>query len=109
MPGVGLVHVDIQRFKVKMFYIAVYSLVDSYNIVYLGALKGAGDTLFVMLILAETGILMLIAPILTLKALDMTTLHALWVVLTAYVMTMALCSFLRFRHGGWRSMRVVEV
>ena len=94
---------------VLIYYIAIYSLVDSCNIVYLGALKGAGDTLFVMLILAGTGICMLIVPIVVLKSLSMATLHALWIVLTAYVMGMALCSFLRFRNGGWRKMQVVEV
>lgn len=94
---------------VLLHYIVIYSLADSCNIVYLGALKGAGDTLLVMLILAGTGVCMLLVPILALKALNMATLHALWIVLTAYVISMALCSFLRFRHGGWRNMQVVAV
>ncbi|CAK7070737.1 MAG: Multidrug resistance protein NorM [Desulfovibrio sp.] len=93
---------------VLIYYIAVYSLMDSCNIVYLGALKGAGDTFFVMLILAGTGIFTLAIPILTLQALEMASLHALWIVLTVYIMMMAFCSYLRFRQGGWRKMQVVE-
>lgn len=93
---------------VLIYYIAFYSLADACNLVYLGALKGAGDTFFVMLILAGTGLLMLVLPILALKALDMATLHALWMVLSLYVVGMAVCAVMRFRQGGWRSMRIVD-
>ena len=93
---------------VLIYYIAVYSLVDSCNIVFLGALKGAGDTAFLMLILGGPGVFVLGLPILALKWLGLASLHPLWAVLTLYVMSMALCSFLRFRHGKWRRMRVVN-
>jgi MATE family multidrug resistance protein len=92
---------------ILIYYIAVYSLVDSCNIVFLGALKGAGDTLFIMLILGGTGLFLLILPIAALKAFGWAHLHPLWLVLTVYVMGMALCSCLRFRKGRWRHMRVV--
>ena len=90
-----------------IWYIAVYSLVDACNIVFLGALKGAGDTFFVMLILGGTGLLVLVAPILVLKYFGYAQLHPLWIVLTLYVMAMALCAFLRFRHGRWQKIRLV--
>ena len=93
---------------ILIYYIALYSLVDSCNIVFLGALKGAGDTFFVMLILGGTGFFVLILPILTLKFLGIATLHSLWIVLTVYVMSMALCAFLRFRQRKWQKMSVVE-
>ncbi|MCC8193906.1 MAG: MATE family efflux transporter [Deltaproteobacteria bacterium] len=93
---------------ILIYYIAVYSLVDSCNIVFLGALKGAGDTFFIMLILGGTGLFVLALPILILKWLGLASLHPLWIVLTVYVMSMALCSYLRFRHGKWRRMRVVD-
>jgi len=93
---------------ILIYYIAIYSLVDSCNIVFLGALKGAGDTFFVMLILAGTGIFVLVLPIVILKVLGLATLHPLWIALTAYVMTMALCAFLRFRNGKWRNMNIVN-
>lgn len=93
---------------ILIYYIAIYSLVDSCNVVFLGALKGAGDTFFVMLILGGTGFFMLALPIMVLKMLGLAFLHQLWIVLTLYLMTMALCSFLRFRTGKWRRMRVVS-
>lgn len=94
---------------ILIYYIAVYSLVDSCNIVFLGALKGAGDTFFIMLILGGTGVFTLAAPILLLKHLGLASLYALWTVLTVYVVCMALCAYLRFRQGKWRTMRVVDV
>lgn len=93
---------------VLIWYIAIYSLVDSGNIVYLGALKGAGDTFFVMLILGGTGVLALFIPVMTLKFLGIATLHRLWTVLTAYVVIMAVCAYLRFQKRKWQKMRVVD-
>lgn len=92
---------------VLLYYIAVYSLLDSCNIVFIGALKGAGDTFFVMLILGGTGLFLLILPIMALKLTGRASLHSLWIVLTVYVMSMAVCSLLRFRQGRWRKMRVI--
>ncbi|SBV91320.1 MATE efflux family protein [uncultured delta proteobacterium] len=92
---------------VLIYYIAVYSLVDSCNIVFLGALKGAGDTLAVMLILGGEALFVLILPILAMKTLGVASLHPLWAALTVYIMSLALCAFLRFRNGKWRRMRVV--
>ena len=94
---------------VLIHYIAVYSLVDSGNIVFFGALKGAGDTLFVMLILGGAGLCFLVLPILALNALEMATLHNLWAVLTIYVIAMAACAFFRFRNGTWKKMQVIKV
>lgn len=106
-PGAG--YAPIKATGVALiYYIAVYSLVDSCNIVYIGALKGAGDTHFILLMLAGTGLALLVAPIITLKALGLVSLHPLWILLTTYIMGMALCSFLRFRHGGWRLKRIIE-
>ena len=92
---------------VLIYYIALYSLVDSGNIVYFGALKGAGDTFFTMLILGGAGLFALVLPIVALKALDLDTLHNFWAVLTVYIMGMALCAFLRFRKGAWKAIVIV--
>ncbi len=93
---------------ILIYYIAVYSLVDACNIVFLGSLKGAGDTMFIMYILGGAGLFVLVAPILILKGLGLASLHPLWIVLTVYVMSTALCAFLRFRFGTWRHLRLVD-
>lgn len=93
---------------VLIYYIAVYSLGDACNIVFLGALKGAGDTLCIMLILGGNGIFALALPIIILKSAGLAHLHPLWAILTVYVMTTALCSYLRFHGGKWRRIRMVD-
>ncbi len=94
---------------VLLCYVAAYSLADSCNIVYLGALKGAGDTFFVMLILGGTALGFLVLPILAMRHWNLASLHGLWMTLTMYVMVLALCAWGRFKKGRWRHMRVVEV
>lgn len=93
---------------VLLYFIAVYSLVDAMNIVFFGALKGAGDTLGIMYMLLGGLILLLIVPILTLKYLGLASPVTYWLAFTAYVIMLALCAFWRFRRRGWQRIRVVE-
>ena len=92
---------------VLLYYVALYTLADSCNIVYLGALKGAGDTLVIMLILGGTGLFCLVLPVLALKYLGLASLHSLWLVLSVYVIIMAGLAMLRYRSRRWPSIRMV--
>jgi MATE family multidrug resistance protein len=92
---------------VLLCYVAVYSLLDSFNIVYIGALKGAGDTLFIMLILGGAGTFFLILPVLALKHFGLASVHTLWWALTTYVMLMAVCVRARFQGSKWRAIRMI--
>lgn len=91
-----------------LYFIAVYSLIDSANIIYFGALKGAGDTLGVLLLMGGALIFLLICPIAILKLLGVATVFNLWVVFTAYVILLAVGVLWRFYRRGWHSIRVVE-
>ncbi len=93
---------------ILLYYIAIYSVVDAGNIVYFGALKGAGDTPGVLMILCFSGTIFLILPMLALKSLGLAGLHTYWWALTVYVIGLAACVMLRFRRGKWRNIRVVE-
>lgn len=94
---------------VLLYYVALYSLVDSCNIIYLGALKGAGDTMFVMIILGSAAVFGLILPILTLQYFALDILHTLWGVLTAYVFILAFFARRRFLRQSWHTIRMIEV
>ncbi len=89
-------------------FVAAYSLTDSFNLVYFGALKGAGDTLAVMLIMLGCGIGVLALPILLLRAWGMEGLISFWIVLTVYIVVLAGCAFLRYKQRKWHGIRVVE-
>jgi MATE family multidrug resistance protein len=91
-----------------LWYVAAYSLVDSCNIVYFGALKGAGDTFFVMLSLTAFAVFLLGLPVLALERLGLASLHSLWITLSVYVVALALLAWRRFAGGRWQEIRLVE-
>ncbi len=94
--------------SVMLRFIAFYSLFDSVNLVYTSALKGAGDTRFVMLITLALSVFALIVPVyIVVEVLDLGPNWAM-AVATFYIIVMAAAYYLRFRAGHWKSMRVIE-
>jgi MATE family multidrug resistance protein len=91
-----------------LYCIALYSLVDSANIIYFGALKGAGDTLGVFALLGTGAFFLLFLPVTLLKFLDLDTVYSLWGVFTLYVILLAGGAVFRFSRRGWRRIRMVE-
>lgn len=89
-------------------YVAFYCLFDSLTIIYCGALKGAGDTAFVMWNMTIGCLFVLILPAYVLRALGWWSLESLWSVFSVYVTVLALVSYTRFRMGRWRSLRLVH-
>ncbi|MEW5724638.1 MAG: MATE family efflux transporter [Thermodesulfobacteriota bacterium] len=89
-------------------FVAVYSLFDSMNIIFISALKGAGDTRFVMYALGgASGLVMVLPTFLAVMVLDW-SLIACWGFMTAYVVLLGVILWLRFRGGKWKEMRVIE-
>jgi MATE family multidrug resistance protein len=87
--------------------VAVYSLTDAVNVTFAIALRGAGDTRFVTLLTFTLAWPILIVPTAVVVWLD-ASLYWAWVCVTAYIMAMGICFYLRFRTGKWKSMRVIE-
>jgi MATE family multidrug resistance protein len=88
-------------------FVAIYCLMDACYIIFLGAIKGAGDTRFVMIAT------ILLSPIPVLATwFGMQTLGwgliGCWTVLTIWVTLNGLIYALRFYQGRWQSMRVIE-
>ncbi len=89
-------------------FVAAYNLFDAALMVFVNAIKGAGDTLFLLwvsLIMAST------LTILSYLGVEYFQLGILgcWVMLTLWVCALGIIFFLRFQHGKWRSMRVIEL
>jgi len=93
---------------IMIYFIAVYSIADAGNLVFFGALKGAGDTLGVMYLLSGGLVFLVILPIAALKYLGMASVFSYWVVFTVYVILLASGAILRFYRRGWHAIRVVE-
>lgn len=89
-------------------FVALYSFFDAMSIIFSSALKGAGDTHFVMKVTMSLSILCLLTP----TSLSVFFLGggiiSCWLILTLYAVFLGLFFFLRFRHGAWKSMRVIE-
>jgi MATE family multidrug resistance protein len=89
-------------------FVAAYNLLDATQLILVGALKGAGDTrflLFVSLLLASllAGFSYLSVEVWRLSV------YGCWVLVVFWCTLSALIYVLRFRQGKWRSMRVIEM
>ncbi|MBQ4132281.1 MAG: MATE family efflux transporter, partial [Desulfovibrionaceae bacterium] len=86
-------------------FVALYCLFDCFCLIYFGALKGAGDTVFIM-VLMTAGCVALAAG--SIAALIYTgSLYGVWAVFTAYIGLMGLGGYLRFKSGRWQNHELV--
>jgi multidrug resistance protein, MATE family len=94
--------------RVLLRFVALYSIFDAMNIIFASAIKGAGDTHFVMKAIIVLSIFGLIIPTsIVIFLLDL-GIYAGWMVLTGYVMLLGIVFMVRFMGGRWKSMRVIE-
>lgn len=119
LPGVMLypyaIHADQQEYsilaptaKVLLRFVAFYSLFDAGNIIFAAALKGAGDTRFVMLMSVSMHWLLMVIPTYVAGRLGI-GLYIMWTIFTAFVCVLAAAFLLRFLQGKWQKMRVIEM
>ena len=93
---------------VLLRFVALYSVFDAMAIVLSAAVKGAGDTRFVMVMVGAMSLGLLALP--TYLALEVFGwgVFAAWWILTVYVALLAACFLARFLGGKWTKMRVIE-
>ena len=88
--------------------ISLYLFMDALYMTYSGALKGAGDTRFLMASISISSILFLILPVyIGITWLDMDVIGA-WLFVLLFVMVLFLLAAGRYRAGKWRHMLVIE-
>ncbi len=88
-------------------FVACYSLLDALNVIYSGALRGAGDTTFIGWTIAGLSLGLVVLPIGLGVLVFGTGLYVLWGIVTVYVCALALVFRWRFRRGRWMDMRVI--
>ena len=83
-----------------------WQLFDAADVTLSGALKGAGDTRFVMvwMLLSSFGFWM---PLLFWTYFRMHSMTAIWSTMVAYVVFICIGSALRWRFGPWRRIRMI--
>ncbi|MFT5086393.1 MAG: MATE family multidrug resistance protein [Candidatus Latescibacterota bacterium] len=88
--------------------VAIYCLFDAFYMIFTAALKGAGDTRFVMWVsVAMSWAIMVLPAFVALTYFD-AGIFVLWIFICAYIVVMGIIFFLRFRGGRWKTMRVIE-
>lgn len=90
-----------------LWFISAYCIFDGIQIVFVGALKGAGDTAYVLFTNLICGITCVVVGKVAGDYLG-TNLYWWWGVITVWVMSLATVFTLRYLHGGWLSKRVIE-
>jgi MATE family multidrug resistance protein len=89
-------------------FVAIYTLFDAFNIVFSSAIKGAGDTKFVMYMIIALSVGILIVPSYVAIILLHTSIYVCWAIASAYVAALGVAFYLRYRGGKWQAMRVIE-
>lgn len=88
-------------------FVAIYCLFDATQLTFVSALKGAGDTRFVLFVAVLLTTLSILFGQLVERYLQW-GVYGWWYVMTGWICAMAIAYGLRFVHGGWRTMRVIE-
>jgi MATE family multidrug resistance protein len=94
--------------KVILRIIAFYTLFDTANMVYAFALRGAGDTAFIMKNFIVLTPVCLILPVwVGIQFLGM-GIYGAWIVAAFFVCFLGISFTVRFLRGKWKQMRVIE-
>lgn len=91
-----------------LLFVAAYNLFDASLTILVSAIKGAGDTRFVLLVSTVMGIVLAVLSWLAVEVLHL-GLYGCWVLIVAWVWALGITYFLRFIQGKWREMRVIEM
>ena len=93
---------------VALRFVAVFSLFDSLNIVFSAALKGAGDTRYIMFVVLLVSSATLVVPSYVALVVLGADIGVGWSILTVYIIALTVVFLHRYLGGKWKSMRVIE-
>lgn len=92
-------------FMVKL--VAFYVLAEAVGVAYSGALRGAGDTHWVMLTSVSLHWILVALLLLMLKVMHLSPQVA-WVSMVAWFMFFVLAFYFRYRSGRWQDIRIIN-
>jgi MATE family multidrug resistance protein len=89
-------------------FVAVFCLFDAMNLIFSSALKGAGDTQFILWTIAVLSCGVMIIPVYLAVEVFKAGVYTAWLLVTFYVAALGMAFYLRYRHGKWKRMRIIE-
>jgi len=93
---------------ILMRFVAAFCFFDALNLIYSGAIKGAGDTRFIMWTIAALSLGGMIIPIYLAVEVLHAGIYTAWILVTFYACALGMAFLLRYRQGKWKKMRVIE-
>ena len=96
--------------KQLLAVVAAYCIFDTVQIVFVAAIKGAGDTRFVVFVTITCSSIFLVAGFTTTAFLSTpeAKLWCWWICLTGWIILLSCVYFSRFSQGQWKNMKVIE-
>ena len=91
---------------VLLRFVALFCVFDALNLVFVSALKGAGDVRFILAVGAFFSTLLMLLAAACLW-LDLIHVQGVWIAMTSWILLLALTHGARFKTGYWRSKRVI--
>jgi len=93
---------------ILMRFVAVFCFFDALNLIFSGAIKGAGDTRFIMWTIGALSLGVMITPMYVAVEVFQAGLYTTWTLATFYICALGIAFMIRYRQGRWKSMRVIE-
>ncbi len=92
---------------ILMRFVAVFCFFDALNLVFSGALKGAGDTRFIMWTIAAISFGVMIIPVYIAVEIFRVGIYEVWTLASFYACVLGFAFLFRFRYGKWKRMSVI--
>jgi len=93
---------------ILMRFVAVFCFFDALNLIFSGAIKGAGDTRFIMWTIGALSLGAMITPMYVAVEVFKAGLYVAWTLATFYICALGIAFMMRYRQGKWKAMRVIE-
>jgi MATE family multidrug resistance protein len=90
-----------------LLFVAAYNLLDATQMIFIGALKGAGDTQFLLRVSLVLSILLGTFSYLSVEVWQL-SVYGAWTLIVFWCLLAAVTYLVRYRQGYWRKMRVIE-
>jgi MATE family multidrug resistance protein len=94
---------------VLLRFVAVYSIFDMMNLVFAAGLRGAGDTVYPLVLTVVLSWGAMLVPGYVACVVLGGGVYVAWCAASAYVILLGLLMVRRFRAGHWKALRIIEV
>lgn len=107
-PSAAEKHIQVRHMAAMLLqFVAAYNLLDATQMIFVGTLKGAGDTRFLLNVSIVLAILLASFSWLSVQVWHL-SVFGCWTLIVFWCWIAAATYLIRFWRGQWRAMRVIE-